>query len=112
MCLSRAFYVAERWPEGRTGRLFADVGRKGFSTAFEKAREAAGIPEGFTPHDLRHVFASVSLSSGVPITDVAAWLGHSDIRVTVGIYGHLVPSALDKARESANAAYAAWFGPE
>jgi integrase len=92
-------FVAQRWPTGRAGYLFAVVGRKGFSTAFRKACEVAGIPDDFTPHDLRHVFASVSLSHGVPITDVAAWLGHSDIRVTVGIYGHLVPSALARARE-------------
>jgi integrase len=66
---------------------------------FGKAREAAGIPDGFTPHSLRHVFASVCLANGVPITDVAKWLGHRNINVTYSIYGHLVPSAVGRARQ-------------
>ena len=60
---------------------------------FMNAAEKAKIPAGFTPHSLRHAFASAMLSKGVPITDVAHWLGHRDVRVTYRIYGHLVPSA-------------------
>lgn len=59
---------------------------------FMNAARAAGIPAGFTPHSLRHAFASAMLGKGVPITDVAHWLGHRDVRVTFRIYGHLVPS--------------------
>lgn len=73
---------------------------------FTKARKAAGIPEGFTPHSLRHVFASVCLANGVPITDVAEWLGHKNIQVTFAIYGHLVPSAVGKARAVLDAEWA------
>jgi integrase len=47
---------------------------------------------------LRHIFASVALSGGVPITDVSKWLGHKDINVTFGIYGHLVPASWERAR--------------
>jgi integrase len=63
--------------------------------------------EGFTPHGLRHVFASVSLQAGVPITDVSKWLGHRDINVTFGTHGPLVPSAWDKAREALDTEYQA-----
>jgi integrase len=41
---------------------------------FMNAAKAAEIPAGFTPHSLRHAFASAMLSKGVPITDVAQWL--------------------------------------
>src|SRR5487761_106055 len=68
----------------------------------------AGIPQGFTPHSLRHAFVSALLSRGVPITDVAAWLGHRNINVTYATYGHLVPSSLRRAQEVLNAEYAEW----
>jgi integrase len=68
----------------------------------------AGIPRGFTPHSLRHAFVSALLSQGVPITDVAVWLGHRNINVTYSIYGHLVPSSLGRAQEALNAEYAEW----
>src|SRR6185437_14220779 len=62
-------------------------------------REAAktGICENFTPHSLRHAFVSALLTRGVAITDVAHWVGHKNIQVTYGIYGHIIPSAAAKA---------------
>jgi integrase len=97
----------------RDGYLFAGVRvpyvmHRSYLKAFSKAADDAGIPEGFTPHSLRHVFASSLLSTGVPITDVAEWLGHRSIQVTYGIYGHLVPSALGRATEALDAEYANW----
>ncbi|HLJ67190.1 MAG TPA: tyrosine-type recombinase/integrase [Chloroflexota bacterium] len=67
-----------------------------------------GIPAGFTAHSLRHAFVSARLSRGVPITDVAAWLGHRNINVTNAIYRHLMPSSLSRAQEALNAEYAEW----
>jgi integrase len=72
------------------------------------AARNAGIPAGFTPHSLRHAFASAMLSKGVPITDVAHWLGHRDVRVTFRIYGHLVPSAAARAITVLDEEYADW----
>jgi len=94
------------------GRLFAQVWHGTFMRAFTAARDAAGIPSGFTPHSLRHVFASVALSRGVPITDVSAWLGHRDINTTYGIYGHLVPSSFDRARNVLDAEFNEWSESE
>ena len=79
---------------------------------FMNAAEKAGIPKGFTPHSLRHAFASAMLSKGVPITDVAHWLGHRDVRVTYRIYGHLVPSAAARAIAVLDEEYAEWSQPE
>ena len=75
---------------------------------FNRLARKAGIPEGFTPHSLRHAFVSALLSRGVPITDVAMWLGHRNINVTYATYGHLVPSCLGRAQEVLNAEYAQW----
>ena len=76
----------------RTFQLYGTVYER-----FMNAARNAGIPAGFTPHSLRHAFASAMLSKGVPITDVAHWLGHRDVRVAFRIYGHLVPSAAARA---------------
>lgn len=76
--------------------------------AFTAAAARAGIPRGFTPHSLRHAFASALLARGVPITDVAAWLGHRDINTTYATYGHLVPSASARAVAALDAEYAEW----
>jgi integrase len=79
---------------------------------FLNAAEKAGIPRGFTPHSLRHAFASVMLGKGVPITDVAQWLGHRDVRVTYRIYGHLVPSAAARAIAVLDEEYKEWSAPQ
>lgn len=77
------------------------------SNRFEAVRKAVGIAEGFTAHSLRHAFVSALLARGVPITDVAAWLGHREISVTYRVYGHLVPSAASRARAALDAEFAA-----
>jgi integrase len=68
----------------------------------------AGIPAGFRAHSLRHAYASVMLARGIPITDVAQWLGHRDINETFRTYGHLVPDAAGRAVEALDAEYAEW----
>ena len=62
------------------GYLF-HIPTRTFCTEFRKAADHAGL-EGFTAHDLRHMFASSALARGVPITDVAKFLGHRNIQVT------------------------------
>lgn len=52
----------------------------------------------FTPHDLRHFFASTALAGGIPIVEVSRWLGHRSIQVTVDIYGHLTQEAPERFR--------------
>lgn len=40
-------------------------------------------------HDLRHTCASLLLANEVPMEQVQAWLGHSEIGTTIDTYGHL-----------------------
>jgi integrase len=98
-------YVARAITEhGGSGYLlpqFADgtVRPYRLRAAFLKQRTAAGLPASFTPHDLRHCYASACLAGGVPITDLSRWLGHRDINLTHRVYGHMVPSAVGAAIE-------------
>lgn len=43
-------------------------------------------------HDLRHTCAALSLEVQPNLAMVQARLGHEDIRTTINIYGHLLPS--------------------
>jgi integrase len=76
---------------------------------FHGAAKNAGIPAGFRPHSLRHAFASTLLSRGVPITDVARWMGHKDIRETFNTYSHFMPEAEDRGVAVLDAEYAEWI---
>ena len=51
-----------------------------------------GLPmliEPFTPHCLRHTFATLMYLSGVDVLTCQKQMGHSDIKTTLGIYTHL-----------------------
>ena len=43
----------------------------------------------FTPHQLRHTYATMLYRSGVDVMRAKYLLGHTDIKVTLGIYTHL-----------------------
>ena len=88
------------------GRLFQQYGTILFR--FTHAAKVAGIPDGFTPHSLRHAFASAMLARGVQITELAHFLGHRDINVTHQVYGHLLPSAAKRAVAALDAEFAEW----
>lgn len=55
--------------------------------AFGRDLVAAGLPRHFTPHSLRHSFASILLAAGVSPVYVQEQLGHKSIELTVGTYG-------------------------
>jgi integrase len=96
------------------GPLMPGLGGKPFQRygtiyfRFTGAAEVAGIPDGFTPHSLRHAFASAMLARGVQITELAHVLGHRDINVTHQVYGHLLPSAAKRAVAALDAEFAEW----
>ncbi len=48
-------------------------------------------------HSLRHSCASILLAQGVPVRDVAEILGHSDVRLTLGTYAHVIEATRDRA---------------
>lgn len=81
---------------------------KKYLYAFKREAKKAGIPDGFTPHSLRHAFVSALLTRGVAITDVARWVGHRNISVTYSIYSHLIPSAAAKAVSVLDAEFEDW----
>ena len=47
---------------------------------------------GFTPHSLRHTFASLLLVNGESVYYVQRQLGHASIQLTVDTYGKWLPA--------------------
>ena len=57
--------------------------------AMERAEKKVGIAH-LTHHDLRHLFATRCIESGVDIPTVSRWLGHKDGGgLAMKVYGHL-----------------------
>jgi integrase len=59
---------------------------------FYKAIEKAKLRK-IRINDIRHTFASLLIQAGESLAYVRDQLGHHSIKVTVDIYGHLVPGA-------------------
>lgn len=63
-------------------------------------KKAANLPKDFRPlHGLRHTFASVAVSNGVPLSHVQRLLTHKDPSLTQR-YAHLEDEALRQAAEN------------
>lgn len=52
--------------------------------------------EKFTPHTLRHTFATRALEADVPLKTVSALLGHSQLQLTTDLYMHVTSDSLFK----------------
>ncbi len=69
-------------------RVFGAIGPAGAERAMKRACELAGIPA-YSPHDLRHRYASLQTKAGMPRTELAALLGHSNTSL-LPVYEHVI----------------------
>jgi integrase len=76
----------DRTPERR---VFPGATRQVLGMAMRRGCQAAGLPL-YSPHDLRHRYASVKIREGVPVTDLAAQLGHARKSMTLDTYSHVL----------------------
>src|SRR5690349_8296861 len=56
-----------------------------------RERKKADLPPHFTPHCLRHTYASILLAEGKLSVYVRTQLGHASIALTVDTYGKWLP---------------------
>jgi len=82
---ARSAYVIE-WNGERVGSV-----KKGLATAAKNA----GLPH-VHPHMLRHSAAVRQAEAGVPMEEIASYLGHANPKVTRDIYARFSPEALSK----------------
>lgn len=69
---------------------------KNIAKAFRRACERAKL-EGVSPHILRHSAARAMAEAGIPMPQIAAFLGHGDSRVTERVYAKFSPTFLKRA---------------
>jgi integrase len=58
---------------------------------FRKVLRATGLPKHYTPHCLRHTFASLLLQRGESVPWVQQQLGHASYSLTVDTYARRLP---------------------
>jgi integrase len=73
--------------ESNIRRRVLDRAIVGANKALAKGDEAP-LPDGLTPHKLRHTFASILVALGVDAGSVMDQLGHADPGFTLRIYRH------------------------
>ena len=81
--------TAALFVNGRGGRL----GRQGAWLILKEAAEAAGLGADFSPHSMRHSFATHLLQGGADIRVVQELLGHASI-ATTQVYTKVTPEGL------------------
>lgn len=62
---------------------------------FQRILKAHGLPV-IRFHDLRHSAVYALRKGGADAKDIQAWVGHSDVSTTLGVYGHLLGGDLTR----------------
>lgn len=77
------------------GRFLNSASLYEFFTSLVKK---AGLPH-MRFHDLRHSAATILMAMKVPVKVIQELLGHSNITITLNVYGHVLPSMQEEAMD-------------
>ena len=98
---AEALALGQQWTDERLLAVHEDsseIRPEWYTDEFQREAKAAGLPV-IRLHDTRHTAATILLDSGASVSVVAMWLGH-DPAMTLRIYGHVFPEALEAAGEA------------
>jgi len=97
----QSYEMGSRWQENNLifpSTIGTPMDLRNLLKDFKKTLRDSGLPA-IRFHDLRHTAATIMLLRGVPVFTVSKVLGHSKPSVTLDIYGHLIPGALEVAAQ-------------
>lgn len=77
-----------------TDRIFETINSHSLRRALDYTAKAVGLKR-IRVHDLRHSCCSLLFHLGCTPLEVKTYLGHKNIQITLNIYAHLYPEALD-----------------
>ena len=100
-------FAGERWQENDLvfpSSVGTPISVQNFLRKYKKILKSAGLPN-IRFHDLRHTAASLMLQNGIHIKVVSERLGHSDIRITLQLYSHLMPTIHRNAADTMDHIY-------
>ncbi|HLZ62342.1 MAG TPA: site-specific integrase [Ktedonosporobacter sp.] len=95
--------IGVRWPIFST-KDGGYVEPQNIYNGFKVLLEQAGLPD-MRFHDLRHSAISIWLAMGINPKVVQELAGHSDIRITMNVYGHVFPGMHGRAMDD----FDQWF---
>jgi integrase len=96
----RAAAIARGHAAGRNPDEYLFVSTTGKQLSgglFRKQVRWTQTSSGHTIHDLRHYAASTWLRAGIPVHQVAKWLGHANPTTTLRVYAHVLGEGQDIA---------------
>ena len=77
------------------------MGADAIRKMFKQALTQAGLGDTFSPHDLRHSFATDMLQNGADLRSIQTLLGHQNLSTTQ-IYTHLSIGHLKSVHDQAH----------
>lgn len=86
-------------PSVRTGERREPFHAASLYRRADRAWDAAGITERLRLHQARHTYASFMIAAGVNAKALATYMGHSSIKITFDLYGHLMPGSEAEAAD-------------
>ncbi|XKG61968.1 site-specific integrase [Caenispirillum salinarum] len=100
--------IKEACSRSTSGYLVEWAGKpiKSIKKAFATAMARAGFPD-VTPYVLRHTAATWMAQAGVPLWEIADYLGHSDTRMVEKVYAHHHPDHRKKSTDAMTTALSA-----
>ena len=100
LILLRHGHDHRRHLRGRLRQIQGPLDTTNADKAFKRILKDAELPLHFTPHCLRHTFASLLLQQGESPAYVQRQLGHASIQLTVDTYGRWLPMGNKAAVDS------------
>lgn len=77
---------------------------------WNRAAQAADLPPGTTPHDLRHHYASLLIAKGASVKAVQTMLRHKTANETLNTYAHLWPEDNSLVRRAVDSELSSMVG--